>query len=117
MNEFHTTDSDCTIVDGECAICLVVHGDPCLRCGGTGYHAFEASESGAPIQSKTCWYLYRELMNLMREERKVIPFESISAGTGTPAKITRRTQPGAPASSPDDVTDRAAGAGWSEAGS
>jgi hypothetical protein len=35
----HKRDSDCTVgTDGVCEGCGAVHGDPCLECGGRGYH-------------------------------------------------------------------------------
>lgn len=36
----HTTDTDCTIDPATdcCAVCGVLHGDPCRDCAGCGYH-------------------------------------------------------------------------------
>ena len=36
----HTKDEDCTVDPEtlECTICQVYHGDPCEKCGGTGFH-------------------------------------------------------------------------------
>lgn len=64
MNE-HTKDLDCTLDEHgeECTVCGVWHGDPCLDCGGRGFHMLMIDEqSGEPIRDKTCEMLYRELM-------------------------------------------------------
>jgi hypothetical protein len=35
----HTQDSDCSLdSNGLCVVCLAVHGNPCIECGGRGYH-------------------------------------------------------------------------------
>lgn len=36
----HQQDSDCDVdVYGSCVLCGVLHGDPCVECGGRGFHA------------------------------------------------------------------------------
>ena len=35
----HNTDADCTLDDtNSCIICGVYHGEPCIECGGRGFH-------------------------------------------------------------------------------
>jgi len=48
----HTTDADCTLAlrSDCCVICGVWHGDPCLDCGGRGYH----NHSAGPCPSCDC---------------------------------------------------------------
>lgn len=43
----HTKDSDCSVdaQTGLCAGCGVLHGSPCVDCGGSGFHA-EGCEIG-----------------------------------------------------------------------
>ncbi len=42
----HTQDSDCTVdpETGLCTVCGVLHGEPCILCGGRGYHALDCAE-------------------------------------------------------------------------
>lgn len=48
----HTKDADCTVDPKTdlCAECGVYHGDPCIDCGGRGFHKQECSrgDEGAP---------------------------------------------------------------------
>jgi len=38
----HECDEDCTVGDDGCCVeCGVFHDDPCLHCGGCGFHAAE----------------------------------------------------------------------------
>lgn len=34
----HSQDADCTVINDECTVCGVTHGDPCSGCGGRGFH-------------------------------------------------------------------------------
>jgi hypothetical protein len=40
IEQTHRTDSDCTLdpITQQCKVCGVLHGDPCLDCGGRGFH-------------------------------------------------------------------------------
>jgi hypothetical protein len=46
----HSSDADCSgHVDEDtstCSACGVLHGDPCPRCGGRGYHADDCGNCG-----------------------------------------------------------------------
>lgn len=46
--ENHTTDLDCQAhldPDGECLVCHVVAGEPCLHCGRQSFHADHCPEA------------------------------------------------------------------------
>ncbi len=34
----HTSDEECTVVDGSCVVCNVDHTGECLICDGRGFH-------------------------------------------------------------------------------
>lgn len=46
----HSSDADCApyLLDGECSVCHVTHGDPCETCGGRGWHKDGCDEIDRP---------------------------------------------------------------------
>jgi len=58
----HTEDADCTLdANGECTICHVLHGDPCMDCGGRGFHK-------------------RDCILMDRDEPHVLAFQTFPSG-------------------------------------
>ncbi len=47
----HHTDDDCTVLNGECIVCHVTHGDPCVSCGGRGFHADDCADNETEIET------------------------------------------------------------------
>lgn len=47
----HTRDEDCTVVDGQCTLCGVSHGPPCLGCYGCGYHRPGCPEAEESVET------------------------------------------------------------------
>lgn len=107
----HERDEDCSLGDdGECVVCGVWHGDPCLLCDGRGFHREHcpASDDTAMVAEVFClgeltwpgfhsaewrrggavvpWFT-RDVADALRSALGLAPPYAIDAGVGEDARV------------------------------